>query len=154
MLTLSDLRQPTLKLPGIYCLWLSPSVVNLVTLHSAMRLKPHRAGQNPSWCWGCCFPSSCCCLEGSGLPEQDECCHMGDDSALRPGSYSLSSHPKASVPSISSRVSSPFCTPLPGIYCLWLSPSVVNLVTLHSAVSLSTTELGQSLSRGQDCSFP
>ena len=33
----SDLRQPALRLPGIYCLWLFPSVVNLVTLHSAVR---------------------------------------------------------------------------------------------------------------------
>ena len=27
--------------------------------------------------------SSVCCLEGSVLPEQDGCCHMGDDSAPR-----------------------------------------------------------------------
>ena len=39
----SDLRQPALRLPGIYCLWLFPSVVNLVTLHSAVRLNHHRA---------------------------------------------------------------------------------------------------------------
>ena len=31
------------RLPGIYCLWLTPSVVNVVTLHSAVRLKYHRA---------------------------------------------------------------------------------------------------------------
>ena len=36
------LRQPALRLPRIYCLWLSPSVVNLVTLYSAVRLKHHR----------------------------------------------------------------------------------------------------------------
>ena len=49
MLTPSDLRQPALRLLGIYCLWLFSSFVNLVTLHSAVRLKLHRAGQNPSW---------------------------------------------------------------------------------------------------------
>ena len=43
MLTPPDLRQPALTLPGIYSLWLSPSVVNLITLHSAVRLKHHRA---------------------------------------------------------------------------------------------------------------
>ena len=32
------------RLPGIYCLWLSPTVVNVVTLHSAIRLKHHRLG--------------------------------------------------------------------------------------------------------------
>ena len=51
ILTLSHLRQPAPRLPGIYCLCLSPSIVNLVTLHSALRLKPHRAGQNPLWGW-------------------------------------------------------------------------------------------------------
>ena len=36
------------RLPETYYLWLSPSVVNLVTLHSVVRLRPHRAVQNPS----------------------------------------------------------------------------------------------------------
>ena len=44
MLTLSDLRQPSLRWLGIYCLLLSPSVVNLDTLHTAVRLKHHRVG--------------------------------------------------------------------------------------------------------------
>ena len=43
MLTSSDFRLPALRLLGIYCLWLSPSVVNIVSLHLAVRLKHHRA---------------------------------------------------------------------------------------------------------------
>ena len=82
MLTPSDLRQSSQRLPRIYCLWLTPSVVNLVTLHSAVWLKPRRMGQNLSWGWDYCFPSGCCHSEGSGLSEQDGCCLMGDDSAL------------------------------------------------------------------------
>ena len=60
---------------------LSPSLVNLIALHSAVRLKSQRAGQNPCWGQGYCFPSGCCCSYGSGLPEQDDCCYMGDDAA-------------------------------------------------------------------------
>ena len=48
------------RFPGLYCLWLPPSVFNLVKLHSAVMLKHCRAGQNPSWGWGYCFPSGCC----------------------------------------------------------------------------------------------
>ena len=36
LLTLSDLRQPAPRLHRIYCLWLSSSVVNLITLNSAV----------------------------------------------------------------------------------------------------------------------
>ena len=43
MLTPSDARRPALRLPEVYCLWLSPSVVNLVTLNSAVMVKHHRA---------------------------------------------------------------------------------------------------------------
>ena len=81
-LTPSDLTQPTPRLPGICCLWLSPSVVNLVTLHSEVWFMPHRVGQNACWCWDTYFPSFCWCLEGSGLPGQDGCCSMGDDWVL------------------------------------------------------------------------
>ena len=42
MVTPSELRQPAVRLPGIYCLWLTALVVNLVTLHSAVRLKHHK----------------------------------------------------------------------------------------------------------------
>ena len=82
MLTRTDLRQPDLRLPRIYCLWLSPSVVNPVTFHSTGRLKSPRVGQNLSWDWNYCFPLGGCLLEGSALPEHDGWCHMGDDSAL------------------------------------------------------------------------
>ena len=73
-----------LRFSGIYSLWLTPSVVNLVTLHSAVRLKYHKAWQNPSWCWDYFFPSGCCHLEENGLPEQNGCCHLGGDSAPGP----------------------------------------------------------------------
>ena len=63
-----------MRLLGIYCLWLSSLVVNLVTLHSVVRLKHHRVEQNPSWNCGICSPSGCCCSEGSGLPLQDGFC--------------------------------------------------------------------------------
>ena len=56
MLTPSDLRQPALSLPGMYCRWLSPSVVNLVTLHSAVRHKHQRAGAESLLGAGLLFP--------------------------------------------------------------------------------------------------
>ena len=117
MFTPSDLRQPAPKLPGIYCLWLSTSVVKLVTLYSAVRLKPHRVGQNPSWdCW-CCFSSGYCCSEGSGLPEQDGCCYMEDD-------YSFSYLPKTSIPNPSSGVSGPLYSSFAGAPGKWLQMKI------------------------------
>ena len=68
--------------------------------------KHSRAGLNPSCCGGYCFPSGNCCLEGSGLPEQDIAVY-GD--WLRTRSWRLFSQfsPEASVPSLSSSISSP-----------------------------------------------
>ena len=83
-LTLSSLLDTT---RALLCLWLTPSVVNLVTLHSAVRLEHHRIGQDPSWNGGCYFHSGCCYQEGSDLPEQHGCCSTVDDSA--PGSRQL-----------------------------------------------------------------
>ena len=40
----------SLRLPVIYSLQLSPSVVNLVNLESAVRLKHYRIGQS-NFCW-------------------------------------------------------------------------------------------------------
>ena len=126
MLTPSGLRQPALRLPDICCLWLFPSVVNLLTLHSAVRLKPNGRGQNSSWGWSFCF-LSVCCSEGSGLPEQGGFCSMLRTQHWDPHGHSLSSLPQASIPSLSSNISSPLCpTPclLPGIcvcgYLLYL----------------------------------
>ena len=56
MLTPSGLKQPALTLPGIYFWWLSPSVVNLVTLHAAVRLKHHRARAESLLELGLLFP--------------------------------------------------------------------------------------------------
>ena len=46
----------------------------LLIWYLAVRFKHCRVGPNLSWVGGYPFPSSCCCLEGSGLPEQDGCC--------------------------------------------------------------------------------
>ena len=43
-------------LPGIYCLWLSPSVVNLVNQYSAVRLKHHRVRADTLLGSGLLFP--------------------------------------------------------------------------------------------------
>ena len=101
---------PPTPFPGIYCLWLTPIVVNLVTVYSAVRLKHHRARAESLLGSGLLFPLRCCPLEGSGLPEHNGCCSMVDDSLhWDPRVYSLSSLPRASVPSLSSGVSSPLC---------------------------------------------
>ena len=44
------------RLPGISCVWLTPSVVNLVTLHSAVRLKHHRTRSETLLRLGLFFP--------------------------------------------------------------------------------------------------
>ena len=71
------------RLPGIYCLRLTPSIVFVVTLHSEVRLKHHRVGQNPYLCGAIVSPQTAVAgwMGKSGVPEQDGCCHMGDDSA-------------------------------------------------------------------------
>ena len=63
MVTPSDLRQPVGDYQRFYCLWLTPSVVTLFTLHSVVRVKHHRVRQNLSWGQGYCFPSGYCYLE-------------------------------------------------------------------------------------------
>ena len=108
MLTPTDLIQPVL-IPVMSCHWLSPSTVNMVTLHSAVRFKHCRAGQNPSRGRGYCFPSGYCPLEGSSLPEHKGCCHLGVTQHQDPCCYSPSSLPKASILCLSSGISSPLC---------------------------------------------
>ena len=64
--------------------------------------------------------------------------------SMDPGSYFLSSLPKASVPSLSLQVSLGRSAPsLPMIYGLWLSPSVVYLVTRTQHTGLRTKGPGQ-----------
>ena len=62
MLTPNDLRQLALRLPEICCLRFPPLVVNLVTLQSEVRLKPHGVGQKSSW--GGMFPLRLLLLRG------------------------------------------------------------------------------------------
>ena len=85
-----------------------PSVINVVTLYSAVDLSTTELWHSLSW--GCCFPSCCCFSEGSGLPRHNGCHPLEDWSA--PGSVQLLSplSPKPSVPSLPSGVSSPFCS--------------------------------------------
>ena len=68
-------------LPGIYWLWISPAVVNLLISTQQSGLSTTGPEQRPSWAQGYCFPSGCCCSEGNSLPEHSVCCHMEDDSA-------------------------------------------------------------------------
>ena len=111
ILTLSDLRQPAWRLPGLYSLRLFPSVVNLITLHSAVRVKPHREWQNPFCCWGHCFPSSSCPLDWSGCLRRMVAALGVMTQHRDPSDPTLSSLPKASVPSLSPSISSPLCSP-------------------------------------------
>ena len=80
--------------------------------------------------------------------------HKGVGSTPDPSGYFLSSLPKASIPSLSSSLSSPLCPPLPVIYCLWLSPSFLYLVTRTQQSGLSTKGPRQRPSLGQDYCFP
>ena len=116
-------------LPVICCHWLSPAIVNLVTVPSAVRLKHLRAGPKPSWIGDYCFPSGCYCWEGSGLSEQDDCCIWGlAQHGIPVATFSLLS-PKPQ-PGVSLQVSLVHSAPpWPVIYFLWLPPSLVRLVS-------------------------
>ena len=70
-------------LPVIYCLWLLPSLVYLVTRIQWSGLSSKGPGQRPSQGWGYCFPSGYCRSVGSGLPEHKGWGGLGDDSAPR-----------------------------------------------------------------------
>ena len=134
----------------ICCHWLSPSIVNTVPLHLAVRFKHHRTVQNPSCSGGYCFPSGICCSEGSGLPEQDDCCLWG-----------LAQHqiPTATISVLSPNSPSPVslihsAPLLVVVYCLWLFLLVVYLVTRTQQSGSSTKGPGQRPSWGQGYCFP
>ena len=112
----ASLVHSTLPFPGIYCLWLSPSIVNLVTFHSAVMLKHQRAGAESLLWVGLLFPSGCNRSEGSGVPEHDGCCRLRDDPTLGSLQLLFCSLHEASVPSFSSGIS---CSVLP---CLCWNP--------------------------------
>ena len=106
MLTPSDLRLPALRLSGIYCLWLSPSVVNLVTLHSAVRLKHRRAGAESFLGSGAIVSrQAAASCRGVVCLSRISAAVWGLTQHQDPSGYSLSSLPKASV-------SSPLCPSL------------------------------------------
>ena len=134
----------------ICCHWLSPSIVNTVPLHSAVRFKHRRTGLNPSCSGGYCFPSGICCSEGSGLPEQDDCCLWG-----------LAQHqiPTATISVLSPNSPSPVslihsAPLLVVVYCLWLFLLVVHLVTRTQQSGSSTKGPGQRPSWGRSYCFP
>ena len=104
MLTLSELRQPVLTLPGIYCLWLPPSVVNLVTLYSAVRLKHHRAEAESLLGLGAVVSPQAAAAQGSGCLSRIAAAVWEMTQHQHPSIYSLSTFPKASVPGLTSGV--------------------------------------------------
>ena len=112
-------------------------------------------GLNPSWSGGYCFPSGCCCSEGSGLPEQDGCFIWGLAQHQDPGSHFLSSFPKASVPSFSFNLSGPLCPQLcqgSAVLGSLLQLLIWSLCTQQSG--WSTTEPRQRPSWGWGYNFP
>ena len=102
---------PCHPLPGIYSLWLSSSVVNLVNLHSAVRLKYHGAWAETLLGLVLLFPLKLLPLRGVVFLSTLAAAIWGMIQHQDPSIYSLSSLPKASIPSLSSGVSSPLCTP-------------------------------------------
>ena len=97
MLNLSELRQPALRLPGIYCLWLSPSVVNVVTLHSAVGLSPIGWDRIPTGVGAIVSPQAAAARRGVVCLSKMVAALWGMTQQQDPGGYSLSSLPKACV---------------------------------------------------------
>ena len=98
-----------MRLPGIYCLWLSPSVVNLVTLYSAVRLKLYREGHSISGGGATASLQADATRKGVVCLSKMAPPVWGMTQYRDSGGYSLSSLPKGSVPSLSSGISSPLC---------------------------------------------
>ena len=94
-------------LPGIFCLWLTPLVVNLVTLHSAVKLKHHRARAESLLGLRLLFSLRLLLLRGVDCLSTMVAALWGMTQHQGFGGYSLSSLPKASILSLSSGVSSP-----------------------------------------------
>ena len=94
-------------------LWLSPLVINLVILHSAVKLKHHRARAESLGGGAVVSPQAAATQSGMVCLSRIAAAIMGITQLWVPFSYSLS---KASVPSLSSGISSPFC------YCLCQNP--------------------------------
>ena len=97
-------------LPGIYFLWLTPSIVNLVSLHSAFRLKkPHSQSRVPSRAGAIVSPQAACACRVVVYLSRKAGAIWGITQHQSTGVYSPCSLPKVSIPSVSSGVSSPFC---------------------------------------------
>ena len=131
----------------------SPSIVNLVTLHSKVRFKHRRVGPNPSWGGGYCFPSVCYAWKAVVCLSRMVAAYGGwlGTRILVATLSGLSPRPPSPVsPQVSLVHSVPH---VPGIYYLWLSPLVFNLVTSTQQSGFSTMESGQIPSWDQGYCF-
>ena len=95
--------------PGIYCLWLTPSVVNLVTLDSVVRSKHHRWGRVPPGGTAIASPQAAATQRGLVFLSKIAAALWGMTQHQDPCGYSLSSLPKTSVLSLSSSIYSQLC---------------------------------------------
>ena len=75
-------------------------------------------------------------MEGSALPEQDAPCSVGSDSAQGPGSCSHSSLPKATIPRLSSNISSPLYPQLCGSPGQMVTNYIVHICPLRGSLCL------------------
>ena len=107
----SSLYSPLCPTFAIYCLWLSASVAFLVTRTQKSGLSTKGPGQRPSWVWGCCFsPHATAARRGVVCLSMKAAADWGMTQHQDPHGSSLSSLPKASVPSLSSSLCSPLCS--------------------------------------------
>ena len=106
-----DLRQPASRFPGIYSVWLSPSVVNLVTCTLQSGLNPIGWGRIPPVVGVIVLSQAAAAWRGVVCQNRMVPAIWGMTQHQDPSGYSLSSLPKASIPSLSSSVSSPLCLP-------------------------------------------
>ena len=105
-----NVRQPAPRLTWIYCLWLSPSVVNLVTLHLAIRFKLHGAGARITPGFGAIVsPQAVAAQRGVVCLSRMAAAIWVMTQHWDLSGYSLSSLPKAPISSLYTSISSPLC---------------------------------------------
>ena len=94
------------------CLWLSHSVINLVTLNSAVRLQHQNQGRVCLGSGVVVSPQAVATQRGVVCLSKMAPAVWGVTQHQDPGSCSVSSLPKATILSVSSSISSPLCSPL------------------------------------------
>ena len=110
MLTSSDLRQPALRLPGMYSLWLSSSVVNVVFLYSESGLSPIRLDGISPGVGAIVSAQAAAAQKGFVCLSRMASAIVLMTQHWDPRGYSPSSLSKASIPIISSSISSSLCS--------------------------------------------